>query len=146
VGIVKMILNWFISRINKNEKMKKIMLFILLVGLYSNAQKITYNKINEAGKYNEYQTKSGDILKIGDTIQINYPLSGDFVFITQGDFKVDAHLSNSKIVVAKIKAVGNPNRGFKAYVFFKGYGFNVAIDYEAALETGEIKNSFPLNN
>lgn len=116
--------------------MNKIIL-LLLISFSGFAQKAVYNKNNESGKYTEYQTKEGSTLKIGDTIIIGYPTDKNFRFITQGDLEVAPRMSNVKVTVSKIKLIKS-----KAYVFFKGYGFNVAIDYEAALETGEIKNPF----
>jgi hypothetical protein len=44
---------------------------------------------------------------------------------------VAARLSNTKVVIAKIKATGNNIRGYKIYALFKGYGAAVYIDYEA---------------
>lgn len=116
--------------------MKKIIL-LLLISFSGFAQKAIYNKTNESGKFTEYQTKDGFTLKVGDTITIGYPTDKNFRFITQGDLEVAPRMANVKVTVSKIKLVKS-----KTYVFFKGYGFNVAIDYEAALETGEIKNPF----
>ena len=121
--------------------MKHLLLF-LLIGFSGFAQKAIYNKIDVAGNFTEYHTKSGDVLKINDTITIGYPLGKEFTFLTQGDLFVAARLSNTKVSVSKIKSAGNKNRGYKIYVLFKGYGAPVHIDYEAALETGEIKNPF----
>jgi hypothetical protein len=58
---------------------------------------------------------------------------------------VAARLSNTKVVIAKIKAIGNNIRGYKIYALFKGYGAAVYIDYEAALETREIIDPFISN-
>lgn len=122
--------------------MKNLILVLFFITSICSAQTAIYNKTKTEGKFTEYQTKSGNIIKIGDTITINYPRGENFTFISQGDLKVSATLSNSKVVVSKIKLVGNPTRGYKTYVFFKGYGFNCDIDYESALEVGEIKNPF----
>jgi hypothetical protein len=120
----------------------KTIVLLLFISFSGFAQKAVYNKTNTAGKFSEYQTKEGSVLKVGDTITIGYPLGQYFTFITQGDLQVEARLSNSKVTISKIKSIGNAARGFKTYLFFKGYGFNCSIDYEAALETGEIKNPF----
>ncbi|MCI4443145.1 MAG: hypothetical protein JHC39_06510 [Lentimicrobium sp.] len=120
--------------------MKKIIL-ILLISFSAFSQKAIYNKTNKEGIFKEYQTKNGDILKVGDTIQIGYPQGSEFKFITQGNVGCASFLSNSKAVVSKIKSIGNITRGFKTYALFKGYGLSVYIDYEAALETGEIKKN-----
>jgi len=121
--------------------MKKIIL-LLLISSSAFSQKAIYNKTNESGKFNEYQTKDGFVLKIGDTITIGYPLGNEFTFITQGDLNGAAFLTNKKVVVSKIKSIGTSVRGYKTYALFSGYGISVRIDYEAALETGEIKNPF----
>lgn len=116
----------------------KIFLLILF-GFSGFAQKAVYNKITKAGNFTEYETKKGDLIKTGDTITIGYPIYTDFKFLTQGDFQISAALSNSKIIISKIKTTGNNNIGYKTYLYFKGIGSNCKIDYEAALETGEIK-------
>lgn len=122
--------------------MKKLVL-LLFFSCSVFSQTAIYNKIEKAGLFKEYQTKSGNILKIGDTINILLPRQGnEFTFLTQGDFQISAHLSNTKVSISKIKTVGNKTRGFKTYLGFKGYGFNCFIDYESALEVGEIKNPF----
>jgi len=121
--------------------MKKIIL-LLLISTSIFAQKAVYNKTKEVGKFTEYQTKSGNVIKVGDTINIGYPLGQEFTFLTQGDLHVASFLSNSKVVISKIKSVGNSTRGYKIYTLFGGYGASVYIDYESALETGEIKNPF----
>lgn len=119
--------------------MKKIIL-LLLISISGFSQKASYNKINSEGNFTEYQTKEGVILKIGDTLKIGYPRSTNFTFITQGGENVAAFLSNAKVVVTKLKSIGNKNRGFKMYALFKGYGLvPVYIDYDSAFETGEIK-------
>jgi hypothetical protein len=120
----------------------KIIILLLFVSFSAFSQKAIYNKTNESGKFNEYQTKEGFVLKIGDTITIGYPLGKDFTFITQGDLNGRASLSNKKVKISKIKSIGNSVRGYKTYILFSGYGTSVHIDYEAALETGEIKNPF----
>ncbi|MBF2709126.1 hypothetical protein [Flavobacterium soyangense] len=121
--------------------MKKIVL-LLLIGFSSFAQKAVYNKTNIEGKFKEYQTKSGNIIKLGDTITISLPRGENFTFITQGNVSVAAFMSNKKVIISKIRSVGTSKRGFKTYLLFGGYGFSGYIDYESALETGEIKDPF----
>jgi hypothetical protein len=50
--------------------------------------KSSFNKIDHAGTFTEYQTKSGGVLKINDTITIGYPLVRIHFFLTQGDLNV----------------------------------------------------------
>lgn len=117
-------------------------MLLLFVSFSAFSQKATYNKTNESGKFTEYQTKEGNVLKLGDTITIGYPLGNNFTFITQGDLNGSASLANKRVKISKIKSIGNSIRGYKTYILFSGYGISVHIDYEAALETGEIKNPF----
>jgi hypothetical protein len=123
--------------------MKKI-IFLLLINSSIFAQKAIYEKTKEKGDFTEYQTKEGNLLKVGDTIVIGYPFSGNFfTFITQGGAQTSPILSNKKIVISKIKSVGSKNSGYKVYPLFTGFGWvPIYIDYESALETGEIKNPF----
>jgi hypothetical protein len=120
----------------------KTTLLLLLISMSCIAQKVVYKEITASGTFEQYQTKDGFVLNLGDAITIGYPLGQEFTFITQGDLQVAARLSNSEVKISKIKAIGNATRGYKVYLFFKGYGINCAIDYESALETGEIKNPF----
>lgn len=122
--------------------MKNLILLLFFITSFCTAQTATYNKTKTTGSFKEYLTKEGHSLKIGDTIEIGYPLGKEFTFLTQGNQPVAAFLSNNKVVVSNFKAVGSANRGFKIYALFKGYGLPVYIDYESALETGEIKKTF----
>ncbi|WP_298220876.1 hypothetical protein [Flavobacterium sp.] len=105
------------------------------------SQSAHFNKITKEGKFTEYFSKSGKSIKVNDTIEIGYPGNGSrFNFITQGNEPAGVIIANTKVVVTKIKSIGNPKRGYKAYMFFSGYGLlPVVIDYEAALETRELK-------
>ncbi len=120
--------------------MKKVALLLMLISFSIFGQKAIFNKINSEGNFTEYETKEGVVLKIGDTLKIGYPRNTNFTFITQGGVPATAFLSNTKVVVTKLKSVGNKTRGFKMYALFKGYGLvPVYIDYDSAFETGEIK-------
>ncbi|MFH6966446.1 hypothetical protein [Flavobacterium sp. FlaQc-28] len=122
--------------------MSKILLSLLFSISFCNAQTTIYNKTKAEGKFTEYQTKSGNTIKIGDTITIGYPRGENFTFITQGNVPAASFLSNNKVAITKIRTIGNAKRGYKTYVLFGGYGISVYIDYESALETGEIKDPF----
>lgn len=109
-----------------------------------------YNNVNRTAEFTKYITKSNDTLKVGDTLQIGLPSSNElgFNFISQGGQRVASRLANTEIVIDKIKSyAGNganvftKDKDFKIYLHFKGYGMlPVLIDYESALETGEIVN------
>jgi len=63
-----------------------------------------------------------------------------FTFITQGNTGCGTIISNTKNIITKIKSIGSEKRGYKIFVLFKGYGLlPIYIDYESALETGEIR-------
>jgi hypothetical protein len=122
----------------------KNLLFLLFISALCNAQTAVYNKIEKEGKFTEYQTKAGNIIKIGDTLNIGYPRAGNqYSFISQANIPAGTVIANTKVVVSTIKTVGNKKRGFKTYALFKEYGmYPVYVEYESALETGEIKNPF----
>ncbi|WP_202703114.1 hypothetical protein [Flavobacterium sp. UGB4466] len=126
--------------------MKKLILLLLLLLFVSicSAQTAVYNKITSEADFISYQTKSNNIVKTGDTLQIGYPRAGNqFTFISQANIAAGTVIANSKVVISKIKTVGNNKRGYKTYLLFKGYGlYPVYIDYESALETGEVKAPF----
>jgi hypothetical protein len=92
--------------------------------------------------FTEYITKQGDTLVVGDTLIIGVPTSDlGFVFISQGGLKVANKLSGNKVMINKFKTYGTKKQGFKVYALFGGYGlYPCLIDYETALEVGEIKN------
>jgi hypothetical protein len=106
--------------------MKKIIL-ILLISFSAYSQKAIYNKTNKEGIFKEYQTKDGNIIKVGDTILIGYPQGSEFKFITQGNVGCASFLSNSKAVVSKIKSIGNTTRGFKTYACLKDMVFQFIL-------------------
>lgn len=119
--------------------MKKILL-LLLISYSSFAQKAIYDKITSQDNFLEYVSKSGKIIKVNDTIQIAYPRAANsYTFILQGNQPCSTILTNTKNVITGIKTIGNKQRGYKTWILFKGYGIlPIYVDYEAALETGEI--------
>jgi hypothetical protein len=122
--------------------MKKI-IFLTLITSCCFAQKAIHNKTTEAGLFTEYQTKEGNTLKIGDSISISTPkVNNYFTYITQGNVPAGPIVANTKIAISKIRNIGTKKRGFKTFILFGGYGLSVYIDYESALEIGEIKNPF----
>lgn len=116
-------------------------ILILLLPAICLSQTIKYNKIDKEGTYQEYISKNNQSIKIGDTININYPSTPDkFIYITQGNQYTGTVLNNTKIVVYKIKTIGNKNRGYKTFLLFKGFGLlPIFIEYESALDKNEIK-------
>jgi hypothetical protein len=94
----------------------------------------------EAGKVNQYTSKTHQTLKVGDEIEIGLPYAGNiFVFITQQNLGVSADLSSSIVKVTEIEIIGNKKKGYKAYAKFKGYGaLPVYINIEPAINSKEI--------
>jgi hypothetical protein len=121
--------------------MKLLIIFLFFCSLIY-GQKTIYSTTREAGTFSEYQTKSGNTLKIGDTLKISLPRLQNFTFITQGNRPAGPIIANTKVVISKIKSIGTKKIGYKTFVLFGGYGLSVYIDYESALEFGEIKNPF----
>lgn len=115
---------------------------LLLLCFYGFSQKAEYGNLTKKSSYEEYLTKSGDIIKIGDTLTLGIPTSDlGFTYISQGGQRVSNTLSNKTVIIDQLKTYGTKSQGFKLYVHFKGYGLvPVLIDYETALETGEIIN------
>jgi hypothetical protein len=120
--------------------MKNILL-IFFISINCFCQKVEFNKITSEGNFNEYLSKDNKLIKIGDTLNIKFPRTGNtFTFITQGNEPCGVILSNTKNKITKIKVIGNETLGYKAYIIFKGYGLlPVFVEYESAFETGEIQ-------
>lgn len=123
--------------------MKKILILFFFVSI-CNAQTAIYNKIKTQDTFTVYQTKSGNIIKIGDTLHIRYPRAGNqYSFIWQDNMPSATDIANIKVLVSQIKTKGSDKRGYKTHLFHKEYGmYPIYIEYESALETGEIKNPF----
>lgn len=125
--------------------MRKTLLFLLLVlGVnISFAQTAEYGKITEAKKFEEYISKNGDRLKVGDSLQIGIATAAThFVYVSQGE-GANMHPTHSgkKVKITKIYSAGRKNSGYKIFINFKGFGLlPVFVDYETALEVGEIIN------
>ena len=123
--------------------MKSLFLIAFLI-LFINgfSQTAEYGKLTEKSSYEEYLSKSGNLIKVGDTLTIGIPTSDlGFTYISQGGQRVSNTLSDKKVVIDQLKTYGSKKQGFKMYAQFKGYGLvPVLIDYDTAIETGEIKN------
>ncbi|UKM64748.1 hypothetical protein GSB9_01305 [Flavobacteriaceae bacterium GSB9] len=121
----------------------KILILLLIFSIsITYSQTAEYGKLTHKSEYEIYLTKTGDTLKVGDTLTIGIPLSDlGFTYISQGGQRVSNTLSDKKVVVDKLKTYGTKKSGYKIYAQFKGYGLlPVLIDYDTALELGEIKN------
>lgn len=122
--------------------MKTLTIFLLFVVSIGFSQTAQYGNLDKKSEYENYMTKNGFEVKIGDTLTLGVPTSDlGFTYISQGGRRVSNTLADKKVVIDKLKTYGNKKNGYKMYAHFKGYGlFPVLIDYETALELGEIKN------
>ena len=123
--------------------MKKLLLVLLLVPLVSFGQAFKFGEVQKKNsKGNTYISKSGKTLKIGDKLTIGKPIDDSkdtFSYITQAGVQVVRSLENNEIEVFRFQTFKQAAFSGKVYVAFKGYGLiPVLIDYESALESGEI--------
>ena len=122
-----------------NILLTMFLLFIVQMG-YSQSAK--YGELTKKSEYEHYQSKNGFEIKVGDTVVLGVPTSDlGFTYISQGGERVSNTLAGKTIIIDKLKAYGTKKNGYKMYAHFKGYGLlPVLIDYEIALELGEIIN------
>lgn len=123
--------------------MKTILLFtIILFVVQANGQTAEFGKIAEQSTYAKYITKAGDTLSVGEHLIIGKPTADlGFTYISQGGQRVASHLSGKDVVITQLRSYGTKKSGYKLYACFKGYGLlPVLIDYDNALETGEVSN------
>lgn len=123
---------------------KLLAILILLVANISFAQIAEYNKLSKNNQsFNEYKSKNGDIIKVGDSLMTGKAMDPDgFRYISQGGGRMHATHGGKPFTIHKIKSYGKEKSGFSIWISFKGYGLlPVEVDYENALEAGEIINS-----
>jgi len=131
--------------------MKKIVLkYVLLMFVsifvqnsYAQNKKVksvSFNEITKAGSFTEYVSKNGNLISVGDTLQIGDPTNNDrFAYITQNDGYLRADKANKKLVVKAINVSGDAKKGYNVYFTMKGLGATpVLLRYEEALEMKEI--------
>ncbi len=118
-----------------------IILFIFLPILSISQNRAVYDSIPDGkNSYGSYITKIGDVIKVGDTLQIGLPSNpSGFNYITQLGQRAGSFLADRKIIIFKIRTFKDKRFSNRAYLSFKGYGALVDIDYESALISGEIK-------
>ena len=136
--------------------MKKIIWTTLVwVGavLGAMAQEIKYSElatVTSKGDYTSYVGSDGGVYKIGDRIKIGVPSSNKtFAYIWQGDgiitpmTPLTAGFSGTETEIKKIFVVGNKRAGYSVSMRTKGITglANYTIQFENALQTGEIKGS-----
>jgi hypothetical protein len=124
------------------NKILLILSFLYSINCFSQDKIAQYGKITENGFYSAYISKTGDVINEGDTLVVGKP-GGEFGFINilQGGQRVAPWLSGKKIKITQIKSYGTDKRGYTLLVQFKGYGLiPVYIDYDNALQSGEISN------
>ncbi|MBU3026873.1 hypothetical protein Q4603_16035 [Zobellia galactanivorans] len=122
--------------------MRNLTVFLLFMVSITYSQTAEFGNLTKKSEYKNYKTKSGYKINIGDTLALGIPSSDlGFAYISQNGQRVSHTLAGKPIVIDKLKTYGNKKSGYKMYAQFKGYGLlPVLIDYETALELGEIKN------
>lgn len=128
--------------------MKRVLsIIIFLVSISLSAQKTAdYNKLDGSyfgKKYDVYITKSGDTLRVGDSLVIG-KTSADthFKYINQANQFGGSQLSGHRIKIKKmiVQKFGK-NQDPVLWIDFRGWGlYPVYIAYEQALEEGEVLN------
>jgi len=117
------------------------------------AQEIKYSDLattTSKGEYTSYIASDGGVYKIGDRIKIGVPSSNKtFAFILEGDGWVvpftalEAGSSGTETEIKKIFVGGNKRAGYSVSMRTKGITglANYTIQFENALQTGEIKGT-----
>lgn len=132
-----------------------LLTLLILLGISNLAftQNMSYDQLSTASIWNRYTTytsKDGTVYKIGDKIRIGVPSSGkDFTFITQGDgitsdiTALPASFSGIETEIKRMDILGSKRAGFQISFRTKGLTglVNYSIQFENALETGEVKSS-----
>ena len=137
--------------------MKRLsILFLLFAFTYSNAQLVNYENIKGATKkpkanFTEYQSKNGEVFKVGDYITFGYPLKGngeDYLHIISTDGFSSVHpvsitSKGFESEIKKFKVGGTKRQGYEVIAVGKTeYGMtNYWITIEDAIENGEIETS-----
>jgi hypothetical protein len=117
------------------------------------AQEIKYSDLATTtlkGDFTSYIASDGGVYKIGDRIKIGVPSSNKtFAFIWQGDgfitpmTALNAVSSGTESEIKRIQVIGNKRSGYHVLMKSKGYIglINYTIQFENALQTGEIKGT-----
>lgn len=123
--------------------MKKILLLLFALfftASFSQENRAIYGEVTTRGTFDEYLSKNGDLLKVGDTLQIGIATGVDrFTYILQGNGNMHPTHSGKKVKITKIFSAGRISSGLKVFINFRGFGLlPVHVDYETAFEVGEI--------
>ena len=122
--------------------MKKLTFVLFFIASITYSQTAEFGNLSKKSEYQIYITSTGFKINVGDTLTLGTPTSDlGFTYISQNGQRVSNTLAGKQIIIDKLKTYGNKKNGYKMYAHFKGYGLlPVLIDYETALELGEIKN------
>ena len=110
--------------------------------LMKNDERIAiYGEVKKKGYFDQYVSKNGTVIRVGDSLLIGKP-SGNTIYnyITQMGMNGGTVLTDRKIKVHKIKSFGSTKKGYVVYLQFKGYGALCNINYDPAIESGELIN------
>lgn len=131
----------------KANIVKKFIFLFLIIGCQlgfaqsKKTKRAEFTNLTKAGSYTEYVAKNGEIISIGDSLQIETPSNFErYVFLTQNDAYLRAEQMNKKLIVKAINVSGDDKKGYMTFFTCKGLGATpVFVKYEDALETNEIK-------
>lgn len=125
----------------------------LLVSTLGFSQILTQETLNSGrrpvGKFNSYITKTGDEIKVGDTLKIGQPsgVNGKFVYFQKIDimgqyYVVGAEATSTNAIIKSIRVSGTNRSGFKAAIQTKGLTAidNYFLNYEDAVLSGELQS------
>ena len=131
-------------------KITTLFLSISLLSFFSYSQNISFSDLDTnkrpKGKFESYTSKSGDIYKVGDTLKIGTPSSGNgrFLYLTSVDISgqqlpVRANVSNTNAEIKKIRVAGSKRAGWKVTFQLKATAVsNYFIFAEDGFSSGEL--------
>lgn len=123
--------------------MKQILLLLLITtSTLCYSQAIEYGKLTPKGDFTEYRAKSGDIVKVGDTLILG-KRSLDRCYnhiIDKRSQKLATPILGYPMKIIKFKAYDTEKQGYKVFAIFKSWaGGQLMIDYESAIKVREVK-------
>lgn len=136
---------------NKLNLLLIVILLMIVTGL--NAQSLKYSDVNTVGKsdgYTSYISKDGTLYKIGDTLKINKPASGNGLFIyiktlfmmkSPANQRESGRLSIIKeinVITGNSQIWGNKS-GYIVEIRGSGAGYTYIINFEDAIAVGEVR-------
>src|SRR5690606_2607520 len=73
-----------------------------------------FGNLTKAGKFTEYVSKNGEVITVGDSLQIGNPSNFEkYVFLTQNDTYLRADQMNKKLQLKAINVSGDDKKGYE---------------------------------